>query len=191
MNKSFYPVLIEKSSTEGYDARFVMSAGTPDRVKDTIDSKAYTPNVGKKIIALFQHDPDKPMGYWENVKMVGDTLVGDLKIAGTNLGQMIKQLIDDGVPLGASIGFRGAGEPNKAGGIHFKEIEIFETSIVSIPAHPRAMQLAKSLGLEDFVEALSDGGDDAAASGLNGEEILAKSRAAILAANITLRKVVK
>ena len=191
MEKSYYPVLIEKSVTEGYDARFVMSAGTPDRVKDTIDSKAYKPNVGKKIIALFQHDPDKPMGYWENVKMVGDTLVGDLKIAGTNLGQMVKQLIEDGVPLGASIGFRGAGAPNKAGGIHFKEIEIFETSIVSIPAHPRAMQLAKSLGLEDFVEALSDGGDDAAASGLNGEEILAKSRAAILAANITLRKVRK
>ena len=188
MEKSFYPVLIEKSATEGYDARFVMSASTPDRVKDTIDSKAYKPNIGKKIIALFQHDPDKPMGYWENVKMAGDTLVGDLKIAGTNLGQMVKQLIEDGVPLGASIGFRGTGEPNKAGGIHFKEIEIFETSIVSIPAHPRAMQLAKSLGLEDFVEVESKDDDELAASGLHADEIRKRSTAAIIAANRSLRK---
>ena len=188
MNKQFHPVLVEKSTTEGYDARFVMSASTPDRVKDTIAKTAYSANVGKKIIALYQHDPDKPMGYWENVKMIGDQLVGDLKIASTNLGLMIKQLIADGVPLGASIGFRGAGEPNKSGGIHFTKVDIFETSIVSIPAHPRAMQIAKSFGMEEFIDTLSDGEDDVAASGLHSEDILAKSRAAILAANITLRK---
>ena len=187
--KKFTAVDITKSEDPAYDARFVMSASTPDRVKDTIAKSAYAGNVGKKIIALYQHDADKPMGYWENVKMVGDKLVGDLKIAKTNLGLMIKQLIADGVPLGASIGFRGAGEPNKAGGIHFTKVDIFETSIVSIPAHPRAMQIAKSFGMEEFIETLSDGVDDVAASGLHLDEILQKSRAATLAANHTLRKV--
>ena len=187
MTTKHLPVLIEKSDTEGYDARFVMSASTPDRVKDTIAPKAYEANVGKKIIALWQHDPDKPMGYWENVKMVGDKLVGDLKISSTNLGKMIKQLILDDVPLGASIGFRGAGNNNKEGGIHFTKVDIFETSVVSIPAHPRAMQIAKSFGLEEFVEVQSSDDSDTAASGSNLEEILLKSKSATLAANKLLR----
>ena len=188
MTTKHMPVLIEKSTTEGYDARFVMSAATPDRVQDTIAPKAYEANVGKKIIALWQHDPDKPMGYWENVKMVGDKLVGDLKVSSTNLGLMIKQLIADDVPLGASIGFRGAGTQNKNGGVHFTKVDIFETSVVSIPAHPRAMQIAKSFGCEEFIEILSSDDDEAAESGLNLEEILQKSRAATLAANKILRR---
>ena len=181
------PVTIEKAATDGYDARFIMSAATHDRVNDTIAKDAYRSNVGKKIICLYQHDPDKPMGYWENVKMVGDKLVGDLKIASTNLGLMIKQLIADDVPLGASIGFRGAGQQNKDGGVHFTKVDIFETSVVSIPAHPRAMQIAKSFGLEEFIEPQSSGNDEDAASGKNLEEILLKSRSATLAANKTLR----
>jgi HK97 family phage prohead protease len=187
MTTKHFPVLIEKSTTEGYDAKFVMSAATPDRVADTIAPKAYEANVGKKIIALWQHDPDKPMGYWENVKMTGDKLVGDLKISSTNLGLMIKQLIADDVPLGASIGFRGAGTQNKNGGVHFTKVDIFETSVVSIPAHPRAMQIAKSFGMEEFVTPLSSGIDESAASGHNLDEILQKSRSATLAANKTLR----
>ena len=187
MEKKHLPCMIEKSTAEGYDARFVMSAATPDRVADTIAKDAYQVNVGKQIIALWQHDPDKPMGYWENVKMVGDKLVGDLKISSTNLGLMIKQLLADGVPLGASIGFRGAGQQNAKGGVHFTKVDIFETSVVSIPAHPRAMQIAKSFGMEEFIEPLSSGINDEAASGHNLDEILQKSRSATLAANKTLR----
>ena len=189
MTTKHLPVLIEKSASVDYDARFVMSASTPDRVKDTIAKNAYEQNVGKKIIALWQHDPDKPMGYWENVKMQGDKLVGDLKISSTNLGNMIKQLIQDDVPLGASIGFRGAGNNNKEGGIHFTKVDIFETSVVSIPAHPRAMQIAKSFGLEEFVETQSSSDDNTtAASGSNLDEILLKSKSATLAANKLLRR---
>ena len=188
MTTKTMPVTIEKSLSEEYDARFIMSAATTDRVNDTIAKNAYQANVGKKIIALFQHDPDKPVGYWENVKMAGDTLVGDLKISSTKLGKMIKQLILDDVPLGASIGFRGAGSQNKNGGVHFTKVDIFETSVVSIPAHPRAMQIAKSFGMEEFVEPLSSGIDNEAASGHNLDEILLKSRSATLAANKTLRR---
>jgi HK97 family phage prohead protease len=147
MELKHLPVSIEKSSDPAFDARFVMSASSPDRVKDTIDPAAYTPSLGKKLIALWQHDRDQPFGYWHNLKVDAGKLVGDLKVAGTNLGMMIKQLIADGVPLGASIGFRGKGEDNKIGGIHFKTIELLECSVVSVPAHPLAMQVAKSYGI--------------------------------------------
>ncbi len=178
-------VVIEKSATTEYDARFVMSASTPDRVKDTIEPAAYTPNLGKSLIGLWQHDPNQPIGRWDNLRVESGKLIGDLKVASTNLGLMIKQLIADGVPLGASIGFRGRGENNKAGGIHFKEIELFECSVVSIPANPRAMQIAKSFGVNIRS---SDVGVDLVESDRNPDAVIDRAKAAILAANKTIRK---
>lgn len=143
------PVTIEKATSAEYDARFVMSASAPDRVADTIEPSAYRSAARqKKLVALWQHDPDRPIGYWTNLKAESDRLTGDIKFASTDLAQMAKTLIDDGVPLGASIGFRGKGEPNKSGGINFKEIELLECSVVSVPAHPLAQQIAKRFGLD-------------------------------------------
>lgn len=140
---------IIKSSDPAYDAAFVMSAAEKDRVGDTIDPEAYRQieaNTGR-LIALWQHKADQPIGYWESLKATGSRLTGRIKFASTPLARIAKQLIGDGVPLGASIGFRGAGEPNKHGGIHYKAIELLECSVVSVPAHPRAYQIAKSFGM--------------------------------------------
>jgi len=147
ITKSF-AVTIQKSTNPAFDARFVMSASSPDRVKDTIDPAAYLPNLGKKLIALWQHNSDQPFGYWENLRVEAGKLIGDLKAASTDLGQMIKTLINDDVPLGASIGFRGKGEDNKIGGILFKEVDLLECSIVSVPAHPLAYQTAKRFNFD-------------------------------------------
>ena len=184
-------VTIQKSADPAYDGTFIMSAATPDRVKDTIDPAAYKSVQAStsELIALYNHDADKPIGVWREIKAVGDALHGKLKIANTNLGKMLKQLIADDVPLGASIGFRGKGERNKAGGIHFKTIELMECSVVSIPAHPRAQLLAKKYDLEEFIDdgQSSAGIDDQPASGLHGEEIRTRAKAAIIAANRNLK----
>lgn len=140
---------IVKASSDQYDARFILSAASPDRVRDTIDPDAYDA-VAKstdKLVALFNHDPNRPVGFWQKLAREKDTLTGYIKFAGTNLGAMLKQLIIDGVPLGASIGFRGSGEPNELGGIHFNALEIIETSITPTPAHPRAIEVAKHFGI--------------------------------------------
>lgn len=142
-----HPLTLEKSAAPEFDARFVLSASTPDRVKDTIDPEAYRPHLRKRLIALWQHEREKPIGYWQNLQVVAGALVGEIKFASTALAQMVKTLIADGVPLGASIGFRAKGEPNDAGGLHFRELELLETSIVSVPAHPRAVQIAKQFGI--------------------------------------------
>jgi HK97 family phage prohead protease len=181
-------VEIVKSQSSEYDATFVMSASSPDRMSDTIEPSAYKSNLGKKLIALYQHDANNPIGYWNNLRIEADKLIGDLKVASTNLGQMIKQLISDGVPMGASIGFRGTGEPNKIGGINFKTIELMECSVVSIPAHPRAMQVAKSFQLESLIEQSSLDGDATGDSGPDSQLVIKHAKAAILAANRTLRK---
>jgi HK97 family phage prohead protease len=180
-------VEIQKAASAEYDARFVMSATSPDRVRDTIDPKAYAPNLGKKLIALWQHDSDQPFGFWENLKVEGGKLIGDLKVSSTNLGQMIKQLIADGVPLGASIGFRGKGEVNKDGGMHFKEVQLLECSVVSVPCHPLAMQIAKKFNIQLPVESVQELDQKPAASGdINGA--IRRAKLAILAVNRSQRK---
>lgn len=142
-------VQITKSADPQFDADFIMSAASPDRMLDTIDPAAYDLAAAKitKLIALFNHNPNQIAGYWTNLKRQGDTLTGLIKFASTSLGQMLKTLVDDGVPLGASIGFTGRGEANAKGGIHFQEIDLLETSVVAVPAHPRAVQIAKSFGI--------------------------------------------
>lgn len=188
MEQKHRHVDITKSDSSDFDARFILSAATPDRVQDTIDPAAYRKASRiDKLIALFNHDPAKPVGYWTELKAVDDTLTGYLRFAGTNLGRMLKQLIDDGVPLGASIGFRGQGEPNKKGGIHFTDIELMETSIVSIPAHPRALQIMKNYEVDLPSSVLVD---ESAASGIDKdpEKLIANAKNVILLANRTLRK---
>jgi HK97 family phage prohead protease len=172
------PAQIEKDGP-----RFVMSASAPDRVKDTIDPAAYKPWEGKRLVALWQHNHDQPFGTWENLSTKAGKLIGDLKIAGTNLGEMIKALLDADVPLGASIGFRGRGEPNKVGGLHFKEIELLECSVVSVPAHPAAYQIAKHFQFDLSVQAQFE------SVAKSGDASLARQRAAqaIIAAKRQLR----
>ena len=143
--------IIEKSNDDSIN--FIMSATSVDRDGDTIDKSAYDSATKiDKLPALFNHDASKPFGYWHKLRVVGDTLKGTLVTASTNLGKMVKQLIEDGVPLASSIGFRGKGDRKKNGATHFKELELLECSVVSIPAHPRAVQVAKQYDLKEYVE---------------------------------------
>jgi HK97 family phage major capsid protein/HK97 family phage prohead protease len=141
-----FSLLIEKAAAPEFDARFVLSAASPDRVKDTIDPAAYKPWVGKRLPALLGHERGAVIGYWDQLKVVADTLVGDIKFVSTQLGQMVKTWLAEGVPLGASIGFRGKGTVKEDGGVHFTQLDLGEVSLVTVPAHPRAVQIAKQFG---------------------------------------------
>lgn len=144
-----YTATLAAAATSGYDAAGVLSAAKADRVGDTIDVKAYSPYIGKRIPALFSHDSEKIIGTWENLRVVANQLHGDLKLAGTELGNMVKALIDANVPLMNSIGFRARGAPNKAtGGMHFTELDLFEASVVAVGCHPNAVMIAKKFNIE-------------------------------------------
>jgi HK97 family phage prohead protease len=187
MNNKILSAALEKSADTDFDARFVMSSTSLDRDQDTIDKAALAANAGKRLIALYAHKHDQPIGFWENVRMVGEKLVGDLKIASTNLGLMLKQLLAEDVPLAASIGFVGSATFNKEGGLHYKSIDIMECSLVAVPANPDAQRIAKSFGvdLKSFEEQPCS-----PASGLSSAAIAAisKARRAQATANLTVRK---
>jgi HK97 family phage prohead protease len=181
------PLTLKKSDNPDFDATFIMSAATADRVQDTIDKKAYAKAIEgvDKLIALFNHDSDKIVGFWSDLKTKSDTLQGSIKFFHKDWGAMVKEMLEFGIPLGASIGFQGKGEWNDLGGIHFDEISLMETSIVATPAHPRAMQIAKSFGIDLSSMNISDADLLSASSGIDKcpDKIIRDAKLAILQVN--------
>ena len=177
-------VSVMKAATSEADGVWAISSDSTDRVGDVISLPALKSQVGRQpLICLWQHDPSQPVGKWYNFRMKGTQLVADLQLANTNLAAMIKELLAIGTPLGASVGFRGSGEPKEKGYL-FKTIELLETSIVSVPCNPDAMQIAKSFGLSSVI---SGEPEVSAVSGASSPDHLIRAKAAILAANRTLR----
>lgn len=146
-------VQIQKATSDGYDAQFIVSSTSPDRVGDTFTKGALRKLAQiPKLIALWQHKSDQPCGYWENFKMVGDNLVAHLKLADTNLSKMIRALLDSGVPLGASVGFSPLDyKRNDFDGYEFDDIDLMEISVVSTPANADAVLLAKQFGFDGTI----------------------------------------
>lgn len=145
-----YTAELVKSGGAGTDGLFVLNEETEDRVGDVISVDGWQlDQFQKNPIALWQHDADKPIGTWSNVRVDGKRLIGELKLATTNLARMAKQLIEDGVLRAVSVGFRALDwEPmEKSDGYLIKSAELLEVSLVSVPAHPSALLLSKNLGL--------------------------------------------
>lgn len=144
-----YTATLAAAAADGYAASGILSAAKIDRAGDTIDPKAYKPYVGKRIPALFGHDHEKILGTWENLRIERDQLIGDLKLAATELGNMVKALIEANVPLMNSIGFRGEGVPIKdTYGTHFTELDLMEASVVAVGCNPHAVMIAKRFNYE-------------------------------------------
>lgn len=183
---AFGAQIAKASAASSSDATFVLASTVLDRDNDTIEQEALK-NVAKntsKLITLWQHKSDQPIGYWNDLTVAGNQLVGDLNLSSVNLGLMVKQLLADNVPLAASIGFMGAGEFNDIGGINYTAIELLECSIVSVPANPEAIQIAKHFGFEPSSVLETNGqfvSDRVSAAMIN-------ARRKVAAANLTRRR---
>jgi HK97 family phage major capsid protein len=99
---------------------------------------------------------------WENLRVEGTKLLGRLKLAARGTSNRIDEiisLIEQGVLKAVSVGFRPIEtEPLGNGGVRFKKHELLETSVVSVPANPSALAVAKSLNLsaETMVEVFGE-----------------------------------
>ena len=142
------------SSGEGLE--FVLSDATVDRYGDIVDPSGWDlRNFKKNPIALFGHSSGFPIGTWENVRVEGDKLVARLKLAAKGTSARIDELIglvEQGVLRAVSVGFRAIeAEPidqkQPWGAQRYKKSELLECSLVSVPANPAALALAKSLNL--------------------------------------------
>jgi HK97 family phage major capsid protein/HK97 family phage prohead protease len=133
---------------------FVLSDATKDRMGDVIEPKGWVlENFKSNPMALFNHNSNFPIGHWEDVKVQGGRLIGKLKLAARGTSDRIDEiisLVEQGILRAVSVGFAPIErKPLDDGGVRFTKQELLETSLVSIPANPAAVQLAKALRVSD------------------------------------------
>lgn len=140
---------------------YIMSDETIDRMGDVIEAKGWQlANFAKNPIALFGHDNSFVIGHWTDVRVQGSKLIGKLNLLPAGISERLDEIraaVESGVLRAVSVGFAsppGSVEPNKSGGLLFKAAELMECSLVSVPANPNALQMAKSLNLSEDVRSI-------------------------------------
>lgn len=155
---------------------YVMSDETVDRMGDVIEARGWTlGNFAKNPIALFNHDSKFIVGHWTDVKVEAGRLIGKLNLLPAGISERLDEIraaVEAGVLRAVSVGFHAIdAEPMGKGGVRFKKAELVECSLVSIPANPNALALAKSLNLSDDAQQVIFGksADEIAALRRSGE----------------------
>ena len=132
----------EDASISGYASLF----GHVDQGNDVVRAGAYTTSLkklastGTRVKLLWQHDPEKPIGVWDEVieDETGLFVKGRL-ITETRQGAEAAALVEAGAIEGLSIGYRTIkAERSKDGIRHLTELELWEVSLVTFPMQKEA-----------------------------------------------------
>jgi HK97 family phage prohead protease len=151
--------VIRKTTVAAGDGlSYVMSDDTVDRMGDVINPDGWELDhfKGTNPVALFNHNSNFPIGQWTDVRVEKNRLIGKLKLAERGTSDRINEIISlvrQGVLRAVSVGFQPIeSEPLKDNsGTYYKRNDLLECSLVSVPANPSAVQLAKSLNTSDEV----------------------------------------
>ena len=145
----------------GDPLEFVMSDASVDRMGDVIEQDGWElDNFRKNPIALFGHSSGFPIGTWTDVGVSKGKLTGRLELMPPVSDRLreIHAAINAGVLRAVSVGFHPIDmEPlkdSKSGGYRFTKQELVECSLVSVPANPNALSLAKAIGLSPETQRL-------------------------------------
>ena len=145
---------------------FVLSDDTVDRYGDIIVASGWVlTNFKRNPIALFAHDSRFAIGTWTNIRIEGGKLIARLMLAARGTSARIDELIslvEQGILRAVSVGFmpmeyQPIDKEKPYGGQRYTKQELLETSLVSVPANPAALQLAKSLNISSETMSLAFG----------------------------------
>ena len=160
-------MIVHKAVAEKGDGlEFVLSDGTVDRYGDIVEAEGWDlRNFKKNPIALFGHSSGFPIGTWANLRVEGGKLLGRLVLAAKGTSDRIDELrglLEQGILRAVSVGFRPLDsdpiDPKQPWGAQrYKKMELLECSLVSVPANPAAIALAKSLKLSTETMSLAFG----------------------------------
>lgn len=149
----------EDSST--ITIRGMASTTDTDRVGDVIISEAWTKggtdSYLRNPIILFNHDHNRPIGRGTSLRVTDKGLEITAKISKAD--PYISKLITDGILTTFSVGFKvkDADYIKDTGGLLIKDAELYEVSVVSIPANTSAeFNVVKSYeSIDDFKKGLT------------------------------------
>ena len=150
--------------------------GASDQGGDIVQKGAYAPCLkklttsGRRVKMLWQHDPTRPIGVWDEVREDGHGLfVKGRILTDVALGKEALALVKAGAIDGLSIGYRTIRAEKSANGARLlHELELWEVSLVTFPMLPEARVSPD----EDTEEALANELVDAL--GAARQELLAK-----------------
>lgn len=135
---------------EGYGAVF----GNVDTYGDIILRGAFGNTMGKrKVKMLWQHNPDQPIGVWDEMREDdrGLWMKGRI-LSEVEKGKEAIALMSAGAIEGLSIGYKTVDAEYTNGNRIIKEIDLWETSIVTFPANELAGASVKSIETERDLE---------------------------------------
>jgi HK97 family phage prohead protease len=191
MNKLYTKAEIKEKDAEVFTA--VASSEVEDRQGEVVVQSGWDlKNFKKNPILLYMHDHTKPIGKATRVWL--DKATNKLMFKGfiseaTEELRGYKQLMADGILNSFSVGFR----PTEMDGNQITKSELFEISLVSVPANPEARLLAvKSLenaGFDSKVINKVVGDENESMETLKAEVIEAKelAREALEQANVAVK----
>jgi HK97 family phage prohead protease len=142
---------------------FVLSDATVDRYGDIIEPTGWQlDNFRRNPVALFGHQASFPIGTWSNVRVDKGQLLGDLEPAEPGTSPRVDEIISlvrQDVLRATSVGFLGLEhepidpkQPYDAW--RYTKSELVECSVVSIPANPNSLAVARELGISRETQSL-------------------------------------
>lgn len=119
--------------------------GTPDRVGDVIEPGAFRASIARpqRIKLLWQHDARAPIGVWERIAEtaagleVKGRLVLEVQQAREALA-LLRAGAVDALSIGFSVPKGGAAYDREKAVRRISRIELWEVSVVTFPANPKA-----------------------------------------------------
>lgn len=140
--------VVEGTKIEGYASLF----GTCDQGGDVVSKGAYARSLKKleadnrAVKMLWQHDPARPIGIWDEVREDERGLyVKGRLLDSVEKGREAAALIEAGAIDGLSIGYRTVkASKNDKGQRLLNELELWEVSLVTFPMLPSARVAAKA-----------------------------------------------
>lgn len=115
----------------------IASTPRPDRMGDVVDPKGAT--FATPFPLLWQHRHDAPIGWVRAVRVTDEAIEVRAEVAaGIPAADAAWQQIEAGLVAHLSVGFRGIKHEAKSGGLHWKQWELLELSVVTIPANSDA-----------------------------------------------------
>ena len=167
------PLLIKKFDVEAGEIKaYVTTFGNADLVGDVMDKssadnfvKNFNDQENASLPMLWEHKRDEIIGNWTKFEIDEKGVIGTGELyKGVSKADDVRVYLEKGAVGSVSIGFRSTDyEDLKTGGRLFKEIELFETSIVIQPANPQAQIVSAKnedgqIDLRNLEKALRDAG---------------------------------
>lgn len=153
--------LLEDGTFEGYGSIF----GNVDSYGEKVVPGAFVESLtrhkreGTSVLMLWAHNPDEPIGVWEDLVEDAKGLWGKGRIVqAVQRGKEVYELLKAKAIRGLSIGYREVDTDQDGSVKLLKKLDLWEISPVSFPANRRArVEGVKSENMDEFARRLRDG----------------------------------